>query len=57
MSMTVTVKTSGLIKMINANDLLNKIEIYDATNLGMDTASGAIYGVTVNFIDPTTMPA
>lgn len=48
--MTVTVTTTGLKKMINANDLLNKIEIYDATTFGMDLATGATYSVAVNFL-------
>jgi len=50
-SMTVTIKTSGVMTMINANDLLNKIEIYDATRFGMDLATGATYSVVVNFFD------
>lgn len=50
-SMTVTIKTTGLKAMINANDLLNKIEIYDATAFGMDLATGATYSVAVNFVD------
>jgi len=57
--MTITVRTSnvlGLKSKINANDLLNKIEIYDATTFGMDLASGATYAVTVNFQD-TAKPA
>lgn len=51
-SMTVTIKTTGLKTKINANDLLNKIEIYDATAFGMDLATGATYTVAVNFVDP-----
>jgi hypothetical protein len=57
LSITITVKTSGLKKMINPNDYLNSIEIYDATFFGMDEATGPTYGVTVNFIDPTTTPS
>lgn len=49
-SMTVTVKTTGLKTMINANDLLNKVEIYDATTFGMDLNTGATYSVAVNFV-------
>lgn len=48
-SMTITIQTTGLKAKINANDLLNKIEIYDATTFGMDTASGATYEVAVNY--------
>lgn len=48
-SMTVTIKTSGLQAKINANDLLNKIEIYDATAFGMDLNAGVTYSVSVNF--------
>lgn len=53
-SMTVTIKTTGLKTKINANDLLNKIEIYDATRFGMDLATGATYTVAVNFVDTKT---
>lgn len=43
--------------MINNNDLLNKIEIYDATTFGMDLATGATYTVSVNFVETSKKPA
>jgi hypothetical protein len=53
-SMTVTVKTAGLKAMINANDLLNKIEIHDATAFGINAAPGATYEVAVTYSNSTT---
>jgi len=51
-AMTITVKTTGLGTMINANDLLNKIKIISATSFGMDSAT---YSVAVNYTAASKM--
>ena len=49
-TMTVSVNPDGLQKFINANDYLNKIEIYDATTFGL-IPTVANYTVSATFID------